>query len=92
MSKKRRSTKEKRLSTAFRNEVRSALRREYPTDPRLIVIGLVLLVIGGILYFLANSFTLAGWVETLVNRAGVVLLGTGVALIIATMIGRIQSS
>ncbi|WP_201384668.1 hypothetical protein [Ktedonobacter sp. SOSP1-52] len=50
MSKKRRRhTKEKQLSTAMMSEPRSVFQREYPTDPRLIVAGLVLLLIGIVL-------------------------------------------
>lgn len=92
MSKKRVHTKEKRLATVLRNDIRSALRREYPTDPRLIVIGLVLLLLGIILYALANTFVWSGWIEVLINRVDAVLLGSGIALILVTTIGRIQGN
>ena len=91
MSKKRRHTKEKRLSTdAVMDDIFSTFHREYPTDPRLIVIGLVLLLMGGILYVLANRFAWGGWIGAVVNFVDMPLLVTGIVLIFATMMGRIR--
>ncbi len=93
MSKKRHHMKEKRLSTAaVMDDIFSTFRREYPTDPRLIVAGLVLLLIGGVLYVLANSFAWGGWIGAVVNVVDMPLLVSGIVLIFATMMGRIRGN
>lgn len=83
MSKKRHQKKEKPLSLAAIDEIFSVFRKQYPKDPRLLVLGLVLLLLGIIFSFWTNNFTQGGWVV----QVDIFLLGSGIALTFATWVG-----
>ncbi len=83
MSQKRHHRKEKSLTRAAKGEILSVFRKKYPDDPRLLIIGLVLLLLGIILYIQTDNLTQGGWVAQL----SIALLATGIALTFATWVG-----
>jgi hypothetical protein len=91
MSKKQRSRNSRGASTSVRNDLRKLSRtishKEYPDDRRLLFTGWGLLFVGTVLWFLANHFMWSGWIKSLNDPLDMLLMGIGVALVIANTIG-----